>query len=136
MKSAKNAFYKKGAPKLIFFNEIFFRKIWTFFTIENWLWKSNFCTFWPLFDHFVKFQLYRYQKNILHEWSRVKNLSHVSYVAWNVFHINKFMIRGTLIFTTFKKKMFNEFCITSVKFQNPSTHLIMDLQPPSYYYSF
>ena len=24
LKSAKNAFYKKGAPKLIFFNEIFF----------------------------------------------------------------------------------------------------------------
>ena len=27
LKSAKNAFYKKSAPKLIFFNEILFRKI-------------------------------------------------------------------------------------------------------------
>ena len=26
LKSAKNAFYKKGAPKLIFFNENFFQK--------------------------------------------------------------------------------------------------------------
>ena len=26
LKSAKNAFYKKCAPKLIFFNEIFFQK--------------------------------------------------------------------------------------------------------------
>ena len=26
LKSAKNAFYKKGALKLIFFNEIFFKK--------------------------------------------------------------------------------------------------------------
>ena len=35
LKSAKNAFYKKGAPKLIFFNEIFFRKIRMIFDIEN-----------------------------------------------------------------------------------------------------
>ena len=34
---------KKCAPKLIFFNEIFFRKIWTFFDIENWLWMSKLC---------------------------------------------------------------------------------------------
>ena len=35
LKSAKNAFYKKGVHELIFFNEIFFRKIRTFFDIEN-----------------------------------------------------------------------------------------------------
>ena len=35
LKSAKNAFYKKGVPKLIFFNEIFFRKIRKIFDIEN-----------------------------------------------------------------------------------------------------
>ena len=35
LKLAKNAFYKKGAPKLIFFNEIFFRKIRMIFDIEN-----------------------------------------------------------------------------------------------------
>ena len=35
LKSAKNAFYKKGAPKLIFFNDIFFRKIRMIFDIEN-----------------------------------------------------------------------------------------------------
>ena len=35
LKSAKNAFYKKGAPKLIFFNEFFFRKIRMIFEIEN-----------------------------------------------------------------------------------------------------
>ena len=35
LKSAKNAFYKKGAPKLIFFNEFFFVKIWTIFDVEN-----------------------------------------------------------------------------------------------------
>ena len=34
LKSAKNI-YKKGAPKLIFFNEIFFRKILVIFDIEN-----------------------------------------------------------------------------------------------------
>ena len=35
LKSAKNAFYKKGAPKLIFFNDFFFRKIRMIFDIEN-----------------------------------------------------------------------------------------------------
>ena len=49
MKSAKNAFYKKGVPKLIFFNEFFFRKIRMIFDIENSLWKSKICTFWQTF---------------------------------------------------------------------------------------
>jgi hypothetical protein len=35
LKPAKNAFYKKGVHKLIFFNEIFFRKIWMIFDKEN-----------------------------------------------------------------------------------------------------
>ena len=35
LKLAKNAFYKKGASKLIFFNENFFRKIRMIFDIEN-----------------------------------------------------------------------------------------------------
>ena len=34
-KSAKKAFYKEGVPKLILFNEIFFRKIPMIFDIEN-----------------------------------------------------------------------------------------------------
>ena len=37
LKSAKNALYKKHAPKLIFFNEIFFSKIMMIFDIENLL---------------------------------------------------------------------------------------------------
>ena len=37
LKSAKNAFYKKGEPYLIFFNEYFFRKIQMIFDIENLL---------------------------------------------------------------------------------------------------
>ena len=35
LKSPINAFYKKGALKLIFFNEFFFRKIGMIFDIEN-----------------------------------------------------------------------------------------------------
>ena len=35
LKSAKNDFYKKGALKLIFFNEFVFRKTWMLFDIEN-----------------------------------------------------------------------------------------------------
>ena len=35
LKLAKNAFYKKGAPKLIFFNEKKIRKIRMIFDVEN-----------------------------------------------------------------------------------------------------
>jgi hypothetical protein len=35
LKLANNAFYKKGAPKLIFFNKKKFRKIRMIFDIEN-----------------------------------------------------------------------------------------------------
>ena len=35
LKLSKNVFYKKCGTKLIFFNEIFFRKIQTLFDIEN-----------------------------------------------------------------------------------------------------
>ena len=35
LKLAKNAFYKKGAPKLIFFNEKKIRKIRMIFDLEN-----------------------------------------------------------------------------------------------------
>ena len=42
----KMLFYKKGAPKLIFFNKLFFREIWIIFDLENSLWKSKIGTFW------------------------------------------------------------------------------------------
>ena len=38
-------FFKKGAPKLIFFDEFYFRKIRKIFDIENSLRKLNLCTF-------------------------------------------------------------------------------------------
>ena len=43
--SAKNAFYNKGAPKLIFFNDFFFLKIQIIFDIENTLSKFKIGTF-------------------------------------------------------------------------------------------
>ena len=42
---SKNAFYKKGVPKLVFFNGIFFRKNRMIFDIENSLLKSKIGTF-------------------------------------------------------------------------------------------
>ena len=39
LKLSKNVFYKNCGPKLILFN-ISFIKIWTFFDVENWLWKQ------------------------------------------------------------------------------------------------
>ena len=45
---SKNVNNKKCAPKLIFLSENKLRKIRIIFDIENWLWKSNFGTFWHL----------------------------------------------------------------------------------------
>ena len=42
---SKNVNNKKCATKLVFFNEKKMRKI-RIVDIENWLWKSNFGTFW------------------------------------------------------------------------------------------
>ena len=51
--------------------------------------KVWFLNFLALFDHFVKLQLVRYQKDISQEWSiRVKNISCVSCAAWNGLSIN------------------------------------------------
>ena len=41
MKLSENSFYKSWAPKLIFSNEILFRKIRIIFDKEKWLWKSE-----------------------------------------------------------------------------------------------
>ena len=49
-------FYKKCGPKLIFFNDLK-KYIPIFFDIENWLWKSDFWTFWQLtFNPTLKIQ--------------------------------------------------------------------------------
>ena len=40
---------KKVAPKLIIFNGNFFWNLRKILDIENWLWKSDFGTFWSLF---------------------------------------------------------------------------------------
>ena len=48
---SRNVYNKKWAPKLVFFNENKWeklRKIPMIFDLENWLWKSNFGTFWHL----------------------------------------------------------------------------------------
>ena len=46
LKLSKKVFYKKCGPRLIFFDEIFFRKFRTFFDIEKSLWKPDLGTFW------------------------------------------------------------------------------------------
>ena len=54
----------------------------------------------PIFKLFVKFvkaQLYRNQKKILQELSWVKNLSLVSYGAWNIFPLNLLLPRGLIL---------------------------------------
>ena len=84
---------KKCAPKLILFNKNFFRKVWTIFDIENWLWKSDFGTFWP-FRPFNK----------CHE--KIKSIFVIGAIIpsiWNVFikfhwHDEKFTLANYLCF--------------------------------------
>ena len=60
MKFSKNFTNKKCAPKMIFFYEKSFRKIWIIFNVANWLWKSEFCNFLTVFT-----QLTARNKNFL-----------------------------------------------------------------------
>ena len=41
LKSAKNAFYQKGAPKLIFCNDFFFKRFRWFLKVQNWHFLKN-----------------------------------------------------------------------------------------------
>ena len=60
-------------------------KIWAHFSTYKIYFES---LIFAQFDHFVKFQLSRYQKNISKEWCRIKKLSYVSCAAWNAFPVN------------------------------------------------
>ena len=61
-KLSKYGINKSLSPIFVFFNEIFFVKIWLIFDIEKWLWKSEFCYIWPsipnqaprLFNNYVR----------------------------------------------------------------------------------
>ena len=48
-----------------------------------------------------KFSLVQIPKNVLQEWSMVKNLSCVSCAAWNVFPINSLLTTTTIAYRTY-----------------------------------
>ena len=56
MRLSKNVSNLKCAPKFVFFNEKIIRKIRMIFDFKNWLWKSNFHTFWHLLPHYTNSQ--------------------------------------------------------------------------------
>ena len=65
---------KKCAPKLVLFNEKKLRKIPMIFDVENWLWKSNFGTFWHVpTTPILKIQWF--YLTIAYSWFVGKNLS-------------------------------------------------------------
>ena len=69
MKLSKYVFCKKCGSKLIFFDE-FFRKIQTFFNIENWHWKYKFHDF---LHHFAISVLLIFKKH----------LATFDFICWN-----------------------------------------------------
>ena len=67
-----------------------------FWYLPNWTSTDLWCvvlyvTYCTTHQRSVEVQLGRYQKNILQEWSMVKNLSCVSCAVWNVFPINSLL---------------------------------------------
>ena len=67
-----------------------------FWYLPNWTSTNLWCvvlyvTYSTTHQRSVEVQFGRYQKNILQEWSMVKNLSCVSCAAWNVFPINSLL---------------------------------------------
>ena len=67
-----------------------------FWYVPNWASTDLWClvlyvTYSTTHQRSVEVQFGRYQKNILQEWSVVKNLSCVNCAAWNVFSINSLL---------------------------------------------
>ena len=65
-----------------------------FWYLPNWTSTYLWClyvTYSTTYQRAVEVQFGRYQKNILQEWSVIKNLSCVSCAAWNVFPINSLL---------------------------------------------
>ena len=76
-----------------------------FWYLPNWTSTNLWCvvlysTYSTTHLRSVEVQFGRYQKNILQEWSMVKNLSCVSCAAWNVFPINS-LLGGTVFLNGF-----------------------------------
>ena len=68
-----------------------------FWYLPNWTSTNVWCvvlysTYSTTHQRSVEVQFGRYQKNILQDWSMVKNLSCVSCAAWNVFLINSLFV--------------------------------------------
>ena len=71
-----------------------------FWYLSNWTSTDLWCvvlyvTYSTTHQRSVEVQFGGYQKNILQEWSMVKNLSCVSCAAWNVFPINSLVVLRT-----------------------------------------
>ena len=86
---SQNVNNKKCAPKLVFFNEKKKRKIQMNFYIENWLWKSNFGTFWKLT---IKPKL-KFNNFLWLYWFLSKNIYNLASPIWKLHnpycHIDK-----------------------------------------------
>ena len=95
LKSAKNAFYKKVAPKLIFFNEIFFRKIRMIFDIENSLWKSKIGTFWQTVTKWTQNLVISFDFS----WFLAKNLAYAECPIIKFHYRNSSSVKPTLFLT-------------------------------------
>ena len=78
---SKNVNNKKCATKFVFFNGKKISKIWMIFDIDNWLWKSDFGTFWH-------FPITPICKNPLilfdFSWFLAKNLSDFVSLPWKL----------------------------------------------------
>ena len=77
---SKNVNTKKCAPKLVFFNEKKMRKIQMIFEIGNWLWKSNFGTFWQL----AIIQISKFNNFLWVYWFLGKNISNFVSPVWTL----------------------------------------------------
>ena len=88
LKLSKNVFYKKCGPEFKFFNEKKLERFRRFLT-ENWLWKSDFCTFLHILTTVWKFS-WADIKKIFRRSDLGSKISHVlaSCAAWNVFPLN------------------------------------------------
>ena len=94
-----------------------------FWYLPNWTSTNLWCvvlyaTYSTTHQRSVEVQFGKYQKNILQEWSMVKNLSCVSCATWNVFLINSLVAVWWETVSTFalvKHADVSNFCLVDIE---------------------
>ena len=97
--------FTKKVPKLIFFNENFFRKIRMIFDIENSLWKSKIGTFWLTVTRW-RLKIWLFHLTTVDSWPKTLPMPSVGW--WNSTTSTRLLFYQLLITKTTAEELVSE----------------------------